>query len=306
MTPTLLILAAGMGSRYGGLKQIDRFGPSGETIMDYATYDALAAGFTKVVFLIRHSFEAEFRQLVGKKYEDRVAVEYAFQELDYLPPGFGVHADRTKPWGTAHAIWCARQYIKEPFVSINADDYYGKNAFKVVAQFLMQLPAAGPLLEYCVVGYPVLQTLSEHGAVARAICETDGQGYLKALVERKRVQKVGTTAAYLDETGQQVPLTGAEVVSMNMLGFSPDVFAQLERHLIQFLDGQKRAPDNAECLIPVVVDKILKEGSARMHVLTTSGTWFGVTHADDKPGVIESIRQMVERGDYPSPIWNDR
>jgi hypothetical protein len=305
MSATLLILAAGMGSRYGGLKQIDGFGPAGETIMDYATYDALAAGFTKVVFLIRHSFEAEFRQLVGKKYENRVAVEYAFQELDYLPPGFGVHADRTKPWGTAHAIWCARQYIKEPFVSINADDYYGKDAFKVVARFLMQLPAAGALPEYCVVGYPVMQTLSEHGAVARAICEMDAQGYLAALVERKRVEKVGTAAGYLDERGQQVMLTGGEVVSMNMLGFSPAVFSQLERHLVQFLEGQKRAPDNSECLIPVVVDKLLKEGDARMRVLATSGTWFGVTHIDDKPGVVESIRKMVERGDYPSPIWNN-
>ena len=304
MPPTLVILAAGMGTRYGGLKQIDRFGPSGETIMDYAVYDALAAGFGKVVFVIRHDFETPFRALVGTKYESRVPVEYAFQELDDVPAGCFPTPSRTKPWGTAHAIWSARHCVREPFVSVNADDYYGKDAFQAVARHLLGV-ADAPVPEYCLVGYPVLATLSEHGAVARAICNLDEEGYLRGLLERTRVEKTGATGRYLDDADHVRTLTGDEVVSMNMLGFSPAVFAQLERHLTEFFEGQRRAPDNSECLIPVVVDRILKESAARMRVLRTTGTWFGVTHQSDKPDVMARIREMVARGDYPSPIWND-
>jgi NDP-sugar pyrophosphorylase family protein len=292
-----------MGSRYGGPKQIDRFGPSGETIMDYALYDALAAGFAKVVFVIRHDFEADFRAMVGRKYESRVAVDYVFQELDALPPGFAVPSGRTQPWGTAHAIWCARQCVKEPFLSINADDYYGKSSFQAVAQHLMR-PGVGRLPEYCLVGYPVLQTLSEHGAVARAICEVDEEGFLKALVERTGVVRSGATGRYVDETGAVRVLQGHEVVSMNMLGFSPSVFDQIERYLTRFLADQHRTRDNAECLIPVAVNEILRAKAARVRVLPTSDAWFGVTHAKDKPGAIEIIREMVKRGEYPSPIWS--
>jgi hypothetical protein len=308
MDSTLLILAAGMGNRYGGLKQIDRFGPSGETIMDYAVYDGLAAGFAKVVFVIRHDFESDFRALVGGKYENRLSVDYVFQELDDLPPGFTAPTGRTKPWGTAHAIWCARRCVKEPFVSVNADDYYGKSAFKAVAQHLMQAGVgdgnSGCPPEYCLVGYPVLQTLSEHGAVARAICEVDEEGFLKALVERTRVERSGDAARYVDEAGSVRVLKGDEVVSMNMLGFSPSVFDQLERHLIGFLEVPKRGLDDSECLIPVVLGQILAEKAARVRVLPTSDSWFGVTHAKDKPAAIKTIREMVMRGEYPSPIWN--
>jgi len=303
MSPTLLILAAGMGSRYGGLKQIDPFGPSGETMMDYAIYDGLAAGFTKVVFVIRRDFESEFRRLIGCKYEDRVAVEYAFQELGDLPAGFSSRPDRSKPWGTTHAIWCARRCISEPFVSVNADDYYGKSAFVSVAQFLRQAPSPGRLPEYCVVGYPVLQTLSDHGSVARGICELDGQGYVAALIERKQIETFGSTARYLDETGNQVMLRGDEVVSMNMLGFTPAVFAQLERHLVDFFERQRHTPDNAESIIPVVVNEILKEKGAKMRALPSTDRWFGVTHAKDKPTAVRQIAEMVSRGAYPSPIW---
>jgi hypothetical protein len=303
MNPTLLILAAGMGSRYGGLKQIDRFGPSGETIMDYALYDALAAGFAKVVFVIRHDFEADFRALVGSNYENRVSVDYVFQEFDELPPRFAVPSGRTKPWGTAHAIWCARQAVREPFLSINADDYYGKNSFKMTAEHLMR-PGGGRLPEYCVVGYPVLQTLSEHGAVARAICEVDAEGFLRALVERTRVERSGDIGRYVDEAGSVCVLKGDEVVSMNMLGFLPSVFDQIERHLTRFLDVQNRTRDNSECLIPVAINEILKEKAASVRVLPTSDAWFGVTHAKDKPGAVASIREMVARGEYPCPIWS--
>ena len=303
--PTLLVLAAGMGSRYGGLKQIDRFGPSGETLLDYALYDALAAGFTKVVFVIRRDFESDFRAVVGSKHEDRASGAYVFQELDELPPGSGAPPGRAKPWGTAHAIWCARGSVEEPFACVNADDYYGKHAFRAVAEHLVHAASAGHLPEYCVVGYPVLQTLSEHGGVTRAICEIDAEGLLTALTERRGIQKWQATGKYVDETGSTHVLLGSEVASMNMFGFTPAIFDQLERHLAVFLEVQRQTPDDAECVLPVVVDKLVAEGAARVRVLPTTGSWFGVTHAQDKPGALENIRKMVERGGYPSPLWGE-
>ena len=226
-----------MGSRYGGLKQLDGFGPSGETIMDYSVYDALRAGFGKVVFVIRREFEAAFRTAVGDKYAGRVAVEYVFQQLDDLPPGFTVPSGRTKPWGTTHAIWCARGAINEPFVSINADDYYGKRSFKAVAEYLTRSSSPGRTADYCMVGYPVLQTLSEHAAVTRAICKVNEGGSLETLVEATKVEREGDNSArYVDEAGKTHHLGGDEVVSMNFWGFTPSVFAHLERHLTRFLE----------------------------------------------------------------------
>jgi hypothetical protein len=306
MTPTLLILAAGMGSRYGGLKQIDGFGPSGETLMDYAIYDALRAGFSKVVFVIRHDFEAEFRKVVGSKYEGRVEVEYAFQEPDDLPAGFSNRGDRSKPWGTTHAIWCARRVVQGAFVSLNADDYYGKSALPLVARFLGEPVPPASLPEYCVVGYPVLQTLSEHGAVARGICDADGSDHLRSLIERKQIERHGNTGRYWDDAGNEVALRGDEVVSMNMFAFTPTVFEQLERHLIRFFEAQTRAPDNSESIIPVVVNELVKEGVARVRLLRNADRWFGVTHAKDKPNTQRELAEMVRRGDYPSPIWGNR
>ncbi|HVZ85919.1 MAG TPA: nucleotidyltransferase [Polyangia bacterium] len=308
MKPTLLILAAGMGSRYAGLKQIDRFGPGGETIMDYSVHDALAAGFGRVVFVIRRDFEAAFRAAIGGKYERRIAVDYVFQQLDDLPAGFSVPAGRTKPWGTTHAIWCARGAVAEPFVAINADDYYGKRPFRALAEYLDRTVVEGAAPEYCMAGYPVLGTLSDHAAVTRAICEVDKQGFLRALVERAkveraRVEEIGGGARYLDETGRPHDLTGEEVVSMNFWGFTPAVFEQLERHLVQFLETNRGGPVNAECLIPVVVGDLVREKAARVRVLPISDRWFGVTHAEDKPVVMSTIRDMVARGEYPSPLW---
>ncbi len=303
MSPSLLVLAAGMGSRYGGLKQLDRFGPSGETIMDYSVYDAMAAGFAKVVFVIRRDFEPEFRAAVGGRYERRVAVEYVFQQLEDLPPGFAVPAGRTKPWGTAHAIWCARRALAEPFASINADDYYGRESFEAVAEQLRRAPALTEMPEYCVVGYPVLQTLSDHAAVTRAICEVDADGLLEALVERTKVEKLGDGGRYADDAGRAHLLRGDEVVSMNFWGLTPSVFDHLERHLAGFLAARGRTVEDAECLIPVVIGELLAEKAARVRVLPTSGRWFGVTHPEDRPGVMNTIREMVERGEYPSPIW---
>jgi hypothetical protein len=303
MKPTLLVLAAGMGSRYAGLKQIDRFGPGGETIMDYSVHDALAAGFGRVVFVIRRDFEAAFREAVGGKYERRIAVDYVFQQVDDLPAGFGVPAGRTKPWGTTHAIWSARRAIGEPFVSINADDYYGKRPFVALAEHLAKTATAAGLVEYCVAGYPVLGTLSEHAAVTRAICQVDRDGFLQALVERTKVERTSGGARYLDEAGRAHTLSGAEVVSMNFWGFTPTVFEQLERHLVRFLEAQRGGATNAECLIPVVVGELIQEAAARVRVLRISDRWFGVTHPEDKPIVMSTIREMVARGEYPSPLW---
>jgi hypothetical protein len=303
MGPTLLVLAAGMGSRYGGLKQLDHFGPSGETIMDYAIHDALAAGFDKVVFVIRRDFEADFRAFVGGKYEQRVAVDYVFQEHADLPAGSPVPAARSKPWGTAHAIWCARSCVREAFCSLNADDYYGKHAFGLVARHLMQNTQDATLAGYCIVGYPILQTLSAHGGVARALCEVDQDGWLTGLRERTGIERSGDTGRYLDDTGRTCVLDGTEVVSMNMMGFFPAVFAQIEEHLRRFLERQSQTPDQSECLIPVVVDQLVRERRARVRVLPTTDAWFGVTHAADRTGTVASIAEMVRRGDYPSPIW---
>lgn len=300
------MLAAGVGSRYGGLKQLDGFGPHGETLMDYSVYDALAAGFDKVVFLIRRDFAEQFRATVGSQVEQRVAVEYAFQERDDLPAGFVPRPERKKPWGTAHGIWCARHHVHEPFVSLNADDYYGRQAFEAVAAQLGQPQPSDGLPDYCVVGYPVLQTLSPHGAVARAICEVDGQGFLRGLVERHGVERSGTTATYRDPAGQVRALIGGEMVSMNMFGFSPAVFPQLERHLVRFFAAQRDAPDQREAVMSTVMGELLREKAARVRVLPTSDRWFGVTHPADKPAVMASLRAMVERGEYPSPIWSKR
>lgn len=305
MKPTLLILAAGMGSRYAGLKQLDGFGPNGETIMDYSIHDALAAGFGKVVFVIRRDFEDAFRKAVVARYERRVAVACVFQELAELPAGFAVPPGRTKPWGTAHAIWCARAAIAEPFASINADDYYGKRAFRLVADHLAGGARAGGLPELCMVGYPVAATLSEHAPVTRAVCQVDGEGFLEGLVERMKVERSGDGARYSDETGVH-ELPADAVVSMNLWGFTPAVFAGLERHLSEFLAAQPpRGPNDRECLIPVAVGEWLRERVARVRVLRTSDRWFGVTHPQDKPAVMDALRAMVERGDYPSPIWTD-
>jgi NDP-sugar pyrophosphorylase family protein len=305
MKPTLLVLAAGMGSRYGGLKQLDRFGPSGETIMDYSVYDALGAGFGKVVFVIRREFECAFRAAVGDRYATRVPVEYVFQQLDDLPTGFTLPSGRTKPWGTTHAIWSARRAIAEPFVSINADDYYGKTSFKIVAERLRQPPSSGRVADYCMVGYPILQTLSAHAAVTRAICKVDQGGFLETLVECSKVERDGDGARYVDGAGKAHHLGGDEVVSMNFWGFTPSVFGHLERHLARFLELQGAAPGTSECLIPVVVDELLKEKAATVRVLPTFDLWFGVTHPEDKPTVTKTIQEMVTRGEYPSPIWDN-
>jgi len=299
MKPTLLILAAGMGSRYGGLKQIDPMGPSGETILDYSVFDAARAGFGKVVFVIRPDFEHDFRERVMSRFAGRIATDCVFQTLDMLPEGFRVPEGRTKPWGTTHAVLCSRPAIHEPFAMINADDFYGRDSFAVLAARLAALPVDSSA--YCMVGFTLENTLSEHGTVARGVCRTDAGGFLTDIRELLQVRR---TAAGAEDTGagSVIQLTGKEQVSMNMWGFTPHVFPQLEESFSGFLAAHAGEP-KSECYIPMTVGELVKAGRATCEVLRTTSSWFGATYAEDKPIVQRSIRALVDAGEYPANLW---
>lgn len=298
--PSLVVLAAGLGSRYGGLKQIDQFGPSGETLVDYALYDALKAGFQKVVFVIRKSMEAEFHQVFVANISKQAEFHYVFQELDTLPAGLTVPRGREKPWGTAHAAWTANEVVKEPFVIVNADDYYGRTSLKGIHDHLLGIN--DDELYACLVGYVLKNTLSDHGRVSRGICEVDDQGFLKSIVERTDIYKGGHTTAYYEENGVQIPLTGLETVSMNLMGFFPKVFDLMEQGFLQFFENNKHDL-KAEYYIPTVLDYVRSSG-IKVPVLKTDNVWFGVTYKDDKPGVVKRISDLVESGVYPHQLWN--
>ncbi len=294
-TPTLLVLAAGMGSRYGGLKQIDPVGPAGETIIDYSIYDAMRAGFGKVVFVIRRDIEAPFKEMVGRKFEKRLPVEYAYQELDKIPAGFTVPPGRAKPWGTGHAILMAEDLIREPFAMINADDFYGADAFRVLGNWLRQ--ARPDSSDYAMVAFTLRNTLSEHGTVARGVCEVDDAGMLTRIVEMLKIEKAGRGARQGDHV-----LSGDEPVSMNFWGFTPTLFGHLRVELEKFL-RQHGHEEKSELLIPTVVGTLVREGRATCKVLRTSSTWFGVTYKEDRPLVIEGIRKLIAAGQYPEKLW---
>ncbi len=295
--PTLLVLAAGMGSRYGGLKQIDPVGPNGETIIDYSVYDAVRAGFGKLVFVIRRDIEAQFREVIGARFEQRLPVEYVFQELTTLPGGFSVPAGRAKPWGTTHAILMAEAAVREPFAAINADDFYGADCYRSLAA---HLASGSP--DYAMVGFVLRNTLSDFGSVARGVCQTDATGHLTAITELTKIERDGAAAKNTDLSGQIARLTGNEAVSMNFWGFTPAVFPQLREVFAQFL--RENAQDQkAECYIPNTVGALINAGQARVKVLSTTASWFGVTYREDRPRVIESIRQLIARGDYPEKLW---
>jgi UTP-glucose-1-phosphate uridylyltransferase len=297
-TPTLLVLAAGMGSRYGGLKQIDPVGPGGETIIDYSVYDALRAGFGKIVFIIRKDFEQAFKQVVGARFEKRVAVEYFYQELDKLPAGFQVPEGRTKPWGTTHAILMADGAINEPFAVINADDFYGAESYRVLAQHLQ---AGTP--DYAMVGFILRNTLSKFGSVARGVCRVNGEGYLENVVEMTKIEPDGDHAKNTDANGQVTRLTGDEAVSMNMWGFAPGIYAELRESFNKFL--QRSDTDlKSECFIPSTVGELVTAGRAQVKVLPTNDSWFGVTYREDHPRVVESISRLIEGGSYPERLWS--
>jgi len=295
--PTLLVLAAGMGSRYGGLKQIDPVGPSGETLMDYSIYDALRAGFRKVVFVIRADIENAFRLTIGARFERKVDVDYVFQELDALPAGFLVPQGRTKPWGTTQAILAAAEAINSPFAAINADDFYGADSFRVLADHLRAAAA-----DYAMVGFTLRNTLSEFGTVARGICEKDNQGFLASVVEFTQIARDGSGAKSADPAGNVVRLTGNEIVSLNLWGFTPGIFAQLREVFEEFL-GEHGSDLRSECYLPNSVNRLIASGYARVKVLSTGDAWFGVTYRDDRARVVENIRQLVLAGRYPQKLW---
>ena len=295
--PTLLVLAAGMGSRYGGLKQIDPVGPNGETIIDYSIFDAMRAGFGKLVFVIRKDIEKDFREIVGKHFERRIAVEYAFQELDKLPPGYALPPGRTKPWGTTHAILMAEEVIKEPFAAINADDFYGQQAYKVLAQ---QLTSGTP--DYAMVGFILKNTLSDFGSVARGVSRVDANDYLTYIVEMMKIERDGSGAKNTDADGKITKLTGDEAVSMNFWGFTPALFPQLRAAFEQFLK-KSGSEQKSECYIPATVGDLVTSGQAKCKVLRSGDSWFGVTYREDRPQVVESIRKLVAQGDYPEKLW---
>ncbi|MEG1615508.1 MAG: nucleotidyltransferase [Bacteroidales bacterium] len=300
MKPTLYVLAAGMGSRYGGLKQLDGLGPNGETIMDYSIFDAVNAGFGKLVFVIRKSFEADFREKIVSKYEHIIPVEIVFQELDYLPEGFTVNPERVKPWGTNHAVLMAKDVIKEPFAVINADDFYGRESFKILADCLKELN--GKSDDYCMVGYRLNNTLSESGAVARGVCESNEEGYLTSVVERTHIERIDGEVKYKDENGEFHALPENAPVSMNMWGFTPDYFAHSEAYFIDFL---KNNAENlkAEYFIPLLVNHLIQEGTSKVKVLDTPSKWFGVTYAADRPEVVAKLQALADNGTYPSPLF---
>ncbi len=297
-SPTLLVLAAGMGSRYGGLKQIDPVGPGGETIIDYSIYDALRAGFGKLVFIIRKDIEQPFKEIVGARFEKRIAVEYVFQELDQLPPGFAVPAGRTKPWGTGHAVLMAEGAIHEPFAVINADDFYGAGGFRALAR---QLQSGTP--DYAMVGFVLRNTLSEFGSVARGVCRVSSDGFLEDVVELTKIEPDGAHARNTDAAGRVTRLTGDEVVSMNMWGFTPQVFRELREYFEKFLElnGQDA---KAEYFIPSVVNELVLAGRARVKVLHTNDSWFGITYREDHPRVVVSIGRLIHDGTYPERLWS--
>ena len=288
-----------MGSRYGGLKQIDGLGPNGETIMDYSVYDALRAGFGKVVFVIRKDFEEAFREVVISKYADKVPCEVCFQSVDKVPEGCTYNPERTKPWGTNHAVLMAKDLIREPFAVINADDFYGRESFQVLADYLKSVE--GTTGKYCMVGYRVANTLSENGSVSRGVCATDENGYLTDVVERTKIEKVGDKIIYTED-GVDTEIAPNSPVSMNMWGFTPEYFEYVEKAFVEFLQARGQEL-KSEFYIPTLVNDMIRSGKATCKVLDTTSKWFGVTYAEDRPQVVMKINNLVREGVYPEKLF---
>ena len=301
MKPTLFVLAAGMGSRYGGLKQLDPLGPNGETIMDSSIYDAIKSGFGKVVFVIRKDFEQDFRDKILSKYEGHIPVDVVFQAIDNLPEGYTCPADRTKPWGTNHAVLMGKDAIKEPFAVINADDFYGRNAFEVMARELSR--PRDRKGDYCMVGFRVGNTMTDNGSVARGVCTTDAEGNLTGVVERTAISyDKDKRIVFTDENGQEQTLDPQTPVSMNLWGFTPDYFDYSEREFKHFLDRDLNTP-KSEFFIPLCIDALIHNGEATVKVLDTDSRWFGVTYAADRPGVVEKFAELHRNGEYPDKLF---
>ena len=304
MKPTLFLLAAGMGSRYGGLKQLDTLGPQGQSIMDYSIYDAIKAGFGKIVWVIRRDFEEQFRKQILSKYEGHVPCELCFQAIDALPEGFSVPEGREKPWGTNHAVMMGADVVKEPFAVLNCDDFYDRDAFQVMAKFLSELPE-GSTGKYAMVGFRVDNTLSESGTVSRGVCENDEKThYLTSVVERTKIERHDGVVQYLDDNGEWVSIPDTTPVSMNFWGFTPDYFEYSKEYFIEFLSDPKNQENlKSEFFIPLMVDHLIKTGNATCEVLDTTSKWFGVTYPEDRPEVVAKLAKLHEDGQYPDKMF---
>lgn len=299
---SLVVLAAGMGSRYGGLKQLDQMGPSGETVMDYSVFDALRAGFDRVVFVIRKDFEDEFKKVIAARYENKINMEFAFQDLSDLPGGFTTPADRTKPWGTGHAVYAARHLLNEPFAVINADDFYGRDSYAQLAGYLKN-PPAGNLVRGCIAAFQLSNTLSENGSVSRGICSDDGNGHLAKVVENTKIYRneSGQIVSLL-ESGEEIPLTGNEPASMNSWGFMPEMVGELESLFCEFLKKSGKEL-KSEFYLPFVVDSLINSGKAEITMLHSRDSWFGVTYKEDRPMVQQALNDLVASGAYPKKLF---
>lgn len=298
MKPALVILAAGMGSRYGGLKQLDPMGPNGEAVLDYSILDAQRAGFGSIVFVIREELEDAFREQIEPRVPDGLDVRYAFQRLDDLPDGFAVPEGRLKPWGTAHAVYAARDAVSEPFAVVNADDFYGRDAYATMSRWLARPAAASPPYHYAMVGYRLDNTLSDHGSVNRGICQADSSGHLQSVEEFLDIARSEDGVIRgIGQDGQVSPLEADAICSMNFWGFHPSVFSQIEGVLRDFLAARGQEA-KSECYIPNILDALIGAGAADCTVLPTTAQWFGVTYPEDRPAVVESIRRLVEAGEY--------
>lgn len=299
--PTLLVLAAGMGSRYGSLKQMDGVGPNNEAIIDYSVYDAVRAGFGKVVFVIRHSFANEFREVFNaRRFGGRIAVEHVFQELDYLPEGVSVPENRVKPWGTNHAVMMAADVVKEPFAVINADDFYGAEAYKTIGDYLAQLGSSRN--RYCMVAYDLDKTLSANGTVSRGVCGVDAEGNLSSMVERTQIERMPDGRIVFHDGGSDEPLAEDTPVSMNLFGFTPDYFVYSKEYFKKWLSANK-GNLKAEFYIPTMVNELISDGTASLRVLRSAAQWHGVTYKEDKPALMAAIEKMIADGRYPRNLW---
>lgn len=300
MKPTLVVLAAGMGSRYGGLKQIDGVGPMGQTIIDYSIYDAVRAGFGKVVFVIRKNIEEEFKQVFAQKYQGKIAIDYVFQELDKVPAHVNINPDRQKPWGTGHAILMSAEKVKEPFAVINGDDFYGAESFREMAAFLTD--TAGDAHASAMVGYALKHTLSENGFVSRGVCQYDEEGILQHVTERTQIQRVNGAIQFKDENENLQTLDENTVVSMNFWGFKPQ-FLDLLRTQVETFITKNAQELKAEIYIPSVVDNLIKTGETKVKILKTNAEWFGVTYIEDRPVVVQRLKDLTEKQVYPEKMW---
>ncbi len=300
---TLVIMAAGMGSRYGGLKQIDPIGPGGEIILDYSVYDAVKAGFNKVIFVIKEEIEKDFKGIIGNKFDGVVDVDFAYQDINNLPEGFTVPEGRVKPWGTGHAVLSCKGMIDGPFAVINADDYYGRETFELIYNELTKEKAEGDKYEFCMVGFRVENTLTENGAVARGVCQTDAEGYLTDIVERTKIAIRDGKIMFTEDGESWIEIPEGTTVSMNCWGFTPVMMEELENRFTSFLERNKDNMLKCEYFLPFVVDELLKEDKAEVKVLSTKGKWYGVTYKEDKEIVVNAIREKVEKGEYPLCLW---